>query len=87
MSHSVAGASLDALLDEIKFQRRQVDPEVVKFNLCHVLKCRKELRSFCQDPGFTIAHNTTYWTDLFVRHFLFQVSNVFTQPFSLFTQL
>jgi len=33
---------------------------------------RKELRSFSQDPGFTIAHNTTYWTDLFVRHFLFQ---------------
>ena len=33
---------------------------------------KKELRSFSQDPGFTIAHNTTYWTDLFVRHFLFQ---------------
>ena len=27
---------------------------------------------FSKDPGFTIAHNTTYWTDLFVRHFLFQ---------------
>merc|ERR1740128_90477 len=33
---------------------------------------KKELRTFSQDPGFTIAHNTTYWTDLFVRHFLFQ---------------
>ena len=31
---------------------------------------RKELRS--QDPGFSSVRNTTYWTDLFVRHFLFQ---------------
>jgi len=31
---------------------------------------RKELRA--GDPGFTVARNTTYWTDLFVRHFLFQ---------------
>ena len=31
---------------------------------------RKERRS--QDPGFTCPRNTTYWTDLFVRHFLFQ---------------
>ena len=47
------------------------------------LESRKELRSFCQDPGFTIAHNTTYWTDLFVRHFLFQVSNQCHLIFSL----
>ena len=25
-----------------------------------------------QDPGFSCSRNTTYWTDLFVRHFLFQ---------------
>ncbi|KAA0185703.1 hypothetical protein HAZT_HAZT007125, partial [Hyalella azteca] len=24
------------------------------------------------DTGFVVVHGTTYWTDLFVRHFLFQ---------------
>jgi len=45
---------------------------------------RKELRSFCQDPGFTIAHNTTYWTDLFVRHFLFQADTAIDSDDLLF---
>ena len=30
------------------------------------------LNPVLQDPGFTCSRNTTYWTDLFVRHFLFQ---------------
>jgi hypothetical protein len=45
---------------------------------------RKELRSFSQDPGFTIAHNTTYWTDLFVRHFLFQTDTAIDRDDLLF---
>lgn len=27
---------------------------------------------FCPDSGFVMLQGTTYWTDLFVRHFLFQ---------------
>ena len=51
--------SLDQLLEEISFRRR------------------KELRSKgagekrSVDGGFSVQ-STTYWTDLFVRHFLFQ---------------
>ena len=51
--------SLDQLLEEISFRRR------------------KELRSKgagekkSADGGFSVQ-STTYWTDLFVRHFLFQ---------------
>ena len=37
-----------------------------------------------QDPGFTIAHNTTYWTDLFVRHFLFQADSAIDSDDLLF---
>ena len=28
--------------------------------------------TFFSDTGFVVVHGTTYWTDLFVRHFLFQ---------------
>ena len=58
MSHSVAGASLDALLDEIKFRRRQVG--------------QRPNGMLGSGGGLSVNHNTTYWTDLFVRHFLFQ---------------
>lgn len=27
---------------------------------------------FFSDSGFVVLQGTTYWTDLFVRHFLFQ---------------
>ena len=76
-------APLEQLLDEIKFQRRQVVQLSKREGGMISFEIRKELRSFCQDPGFTIAHNTTYWTDLFVRHFLFQVSNRCRFIFSL----
>lgn len=33
---------------------------------------RKDLRSHGETSGYSANHNTTYWTDLFVRHFLFQ---------------
>ena len=51
--------TLDMLLEEISFRRR------------------KDLRSKdqgydCGSSSFSSSHNTTYWTDLFVRHFLFQ---------------
>lgn len=33
----------------------------------------KEMRQMLKDDtGFVMVHGTTYWTDLFVRHFLFQ---------------
>ncbi|KOC71321.1 Uncharacterized protein KIAA0930 [Habropoda laboriosa] len=36
----------------------------------------KELRQMLKDDsGFVILQGTTYWTDLFVRHFLFQAEN------------
>ena len=37
----------------------------------HLKRSLKRLLYF-QDPGFSCTRNTTYWTDLFVRHFLFQ---------------
>ena len=55
----MAGAtSLDALLEEIKFRRRR----------------EEGMRNggIVVGGGFSVNHNTTYWTDLFVRHFLFQ---------------
>ena len=52
---AVAGASLEALLDEIQFRRK-----------------REQRRNGEIGGGFSVNHNTTYWTDLFVRHFLFQ---------------
>ena len=77
MSGSMAGpvrsnTPLEQLLEEIKFQRKK---ELRTFS-----QVRKDDGGDgidypildIQDPGFTIAHNTTYWTDLFVRHFLFQ---------------
>lgn len=33
---------------------------------------RKDLRMSGAQGEFSVNHNTTYWTDLFVRHFLFQ---------------
>ena len=54
----VGATSLDALLEEIKFRRRR----------------EEGMRSggIVVGGGFSVNHNTTYWTDLFVRHFLFQ---------------
>ncbi len=61
-STSIAGTSLESLIEEITFRRR------------------KDLRRNGDIGGggggsstsFSVNHNTTYWTDLFVRHFLFQ---------------
>lgn len=33
---------------------------------------RKDLKIHGESGQFSVNHNTTYWTDLFVRHFLFQ---------------
>ena len=54
----VGATSLDALLEEIKFRRRR----------------EEGMRGggIVVGGGFSVNHNTTYWTDLFVRHFLFQ---------------
>ena len=35
---------------------------------------RKDLRRNGEVGEFSVNHNTTYWTDLFVRHFLFQTN-------------
>ncbi|CAB0033243.1 unnamed protein product [Trichogramma brassicae] len=36
----------------------------------------KEMRQLIKDDsGFVMLHGTTYWTDLFVRHFLFQAEH------------
>ena len=50
--------SLDQLLEEISFRRRK--------ELRSKGKCDKSAESGCS------VQSTTYWTDLFVRHFLFQ---------------
>ncbi|XP_045584979.1 uncharacterized protein [Procambarus clarkii] len=48
--------ALEQLIEEINFQRA------------------KEMRQclMSKDTGFVMVQGTTYWTDLFVRHFLFQ---------------
>ncbi|KAJ8679679.1 hypothetical protein QAD02_015466 [Eretmocerus hayati] len=50
---------LEQLLEEINFQRT------------------KEMRQLLKDSdsGFVMLQGTTYWTDLFVRHFLFQAEH------------
>ena len=50
-------SSLEQLLEEIAFRRR---------------KDLRIARSAAASPGYSANQNTTYWTDLFVRHFLFQ---------------
>lgn len=34
--------------------------------------CVFETTNLISDGGFVVLQGTTYWTDLFVRHFLFQ---------------
>lgn len=34
-----------------------------------------QICSFLSDSGFVVLQGTTYWTDLFVRHFLFQAEH------------
>lgn len=34
-----------------------------------------EIIWFVSDSGFVMLQGTTYWTDLFVRHFLFQTEH------------
>lgn len=34
-----------------------------------------QIFSFLPDSGFVVLQGTTYWTDLFVRHFLFQAEH------------
>ena len=50
-------SSLEQLLEEIAFRRR---------------KDLRLARSAAASPGYSANQSTTYWTDLFVRHFLFQ---------------
>ncbi|XP_068225440.1 uncharacterized protein [Palaemon carinicauda] len=50
--------ALEQLIEEINFQRAK--------------EMRQCLMSKDSDTGFVMVQGTTYWTDLFVRHFLFQ---------------
>lgn len=50
--------ALEQLIEEINFQRAK--------------EMRQCLMSKDTDTGFVMVQGTTYWTDLFVRHFLFQ---------------
>ncbi|XP_076175761.1 uncharacterized protein LOC143150974 isoform X3 [Ptiloglossa arizonensis] len=55
---------LEQLLEEINFQRTKELRQMLKDG------------SYDQpDSGFVILQGTTYWTDLFVRHFLFQAEH------------
>jgi hypothetical protein len=40
-----------------------------------LLKCNVKTIWFVSDSGFVILQGTSYWTDLFVRHFLFQTEH------------
>lgn len=50
--------ALEQLIEEINFQRAK--------------EMRQCLMAKDSDTGFVMVQGTTYWTDLFVRHFLFQ---------------
>ena len=72
MSGVRSNTPLEQLLEEIKFQRKKELRTFSQVRNYHGIGAGYHPVVGVQDPGFTIAHNTTYWTDLFVRHFLFQ---------------
>lgn len=65
--------ALEQLLDEINFQRTKEMRQLLKDgNKSDMLYYHNSLNDYFSDSGFVILQGTTYWTDLFVRHFLFQ---------------
>ncbi|OAD61227.1 hypothetical protein WN48_00546 [Eufriesea mexicana] len=70
---------LEQLLEEINFQRtkelRQMlkDGSYTSFSRVPRLEASSPFQTF--NSGFVILQGTTYWTDLFVRHFLFQAEH------------
>lgn len=75
-----APTALEQLLEEIQFQRTKEMRQMLKDGkpycslnrailFFHPLIMSLEIPT---DSGFVMVHGTTYWTDLFVRHFLFQ---------------
>lgn len=45
------------------------------FDFNFIKSLNTQILSFLPDSGFVVLQGTTYWTDLFVRHFLFQAEH------------
>ena len=61
-------SSLEQLLEEIAFRRRK-DLRLARSTAGGTAAARSSPGG---GGGYSANQNTTYWTDLFVRHFLFQ---------------
>lgn len=70
-----APTMLEQLLEEINFQRTKEMRQLMKDGTYINSPIKKKYIYFDEikiDSGFVMLQGTTYWTDLFVRHFLFQ---------------
>lgn len=66
--------ALEQLLEEVNFQRRKERRKCVregKFEKKNVF-LHFILKHYIPDLDYVLLHGTPYWTDLFVRHFLFE---------------
>lgn len=66
---------LEQLLEEINFQRTKEMRQLLKdgrYFQYPKLNCYLNFYIIIDSSGFVMLQGTTYWTDLFVRHFLFQ---------------
>ena len=61
--------TLDALLEEISFRRKK---DQRRFTSSGRESRNGERGAASSSSSASVSRNTTYWTDLFVRHFLFQ---------------
>lgn len=75
--HSRSPNALEQLLEEVSFQRRKerrkhlTNGILVKY-LYLTLIINHKNNFFLIEPEYILLHGTPYWTDLFVRHFLFE---------------
>lgn len=75
--HSRSPNALEQLLEEVSFQRRKerrkhlTNGILVKY-LYLTLIINHKNNFFKIEPEYILLHGTPYWTDLFVRHFLFE---------------
>lgn len=64
--------ALEQLLEEINFQRTKEMRQLLKDGKRLFFSIISQQLICSLDSGFVMLQGTTYWTDLFVRHFLFQ---------------
>lgn len=66
--------ALEQLLEEVNFQRRKERRKCVREGGLFLIskEIQFDLQLILSDTDFVLLHGTPYWTDMFVRHFLFE---------------